>query len=774
MLTNRAAAIKGGESGAAIVPGEPDESLLVEAINYDSYEMPPSGKLAQKDIDLLRRWIQAGAIYSPNSEMEPAPVAHGSPQVTAQARKFWSFRTVERPAVPHVKFEGWVRNPIDSLVLSRLESAGLRPAAPASKEVLLRRAYYDLTGLPPTPAEVEAFLADDSPDAYARVIDHLLESPHYGEKWGRHWLDLVRYAETNSYERDGAKPHVWRYRDYVIRSLNADKPYDQFILEQLAGDELDQVTQDSIIATGYYRLGIWDDEPSDPQQAFFDDLDDIIMTTGQTFLGLTINCARCHDHKLDPIPQADYYRFSAFFRNIRRYGDRGPHTVLASSVREIGTESERQKYHEQVTAYEEELRKVDDEIKQIERKVRPRLVGVERDEFKREANRVAVLKEKVPDALSQVEYDKYVDLFQLRERLRKEKPAGAEQALCVKERGPNPLPTHILIRGNAHAEAAEVQPGFPSVLVSAGAAVPQPRPTSESTGRRRVLAEWIASPDNPLTARVMANRIWQHHFGRGLVASSNNFGFQGDPPTHPDLLDWLAAELVDGGWRLKRLHKLIMMSSTYQMSSQENKLAEETDPRNDLFWRFNMRRLTAEEIRDSILAVNGSLNAEKMYGPSIYTEIPREVLAGQSRPGAGWGSSSPEDRVRRSIYIHVKRSLVPPELTNFDFADTDTPCPVRFATTQPTQALGMLNSKLINDQARVLANFVKQTVGSDRDRQVEFALSRVLQRQPSEKEVARGVDLIERLQTQDNVAGDEALKHFCLVALNLNEFVYLD
>ncbi len=350
---------------------------------------------------------------------------------------------------------------------------------------------------------------------------------------------------------------------------------------------------------------------------------------------------------------------------------------------------------------------------------------------------------------------------------------GTARALSVSEAGPRAPDTFILLRGNPHARGEKVTPGFPQVLQQASPVLPTAAPQARSSGRRRVLADWLASPQNPLTARVIANRIWQHHFGRGIVRSPNDFGLQGTPPTHPLLLDWLASQLVDGGWRLKRIHKLIMLSATYQMSSRGNDQALRKDPQNDFFWRFDMRRLTAEEIRDSILAVNGRLNL-KMGGPGIYEQIPQEVMAGQSRPGTNWGTSDERQRARRSVYIHVKRSLITPILEQFDLADTDFTCPVRFATTQPTQALGMLNSGFVNQQARVFALRLQREAGDRPADQVRLGLQLATQRQPTAGEVARGVDLIRQWQAEDGVQPAQALEYFCLATLNLNEFLYLD
>ena len=571
---------------------------------------------------------------------------------------------------------------IDTFIAERLRQKGLPVPKAATRRALIRRVTYDLTGLPPTPEAVEAFVNDPSAQAWENLVDRLLESPHYGEKWGRHWLDLVRFAETNSYETDEAKPNAWRYRDYVIRAFNSDKPYNQFIREQLAGDELPDSGADGLIATGFYRLGIWDNDPADKELALYDQLDDLVATTGQVFLGLTVDCARCHDHKIDPISQREYYSLLAFFRNIHPYRNGG------------GT----------------------DEVP---------LPG-----------------------------DKQV------------------KALAVTELGPVAPVTHLLRRGNPGSLVEEVQPGFPGVL---GASVPivTPPASGRSSGRRRALADWIASPDNPLTARVIVNRVFQHHFGRGLVRTPSDFGVQGSLPTHPELLDWLAGYFIQEGWSLKRLHRLILTSQSYQASATPTAEALKADPANDLFSRFDMRRLTAEEIRDSVLWVGGSGNP-RMYGPGMYVALPKEVLASQSVPGKGWGNSPKVEQARRSIYIHVKRSLLSPVLLSFDLAETDRSTPVRFATTQPTQALGMLNGSFFNEQARVLADRIRAEVGSQPRAQVRWALHRVTTRPPSDLEISRGVALLELLTSEEGLGATAALDAFCLLAFNLNEFLYLE
>jgi hypothetical protein len=766
-LTSRAEVLKGGGRGPAVSLDKPDDSLLLKAINHadEHLKMPPRRKLARGQIDVLARWVRMGLPWS------GTPVARrGPPKVDEKARSFWAFRPVVRPAVPEVKASSWCRNPIDNFLLAKLESAKLKPAPPAGKVELLRRVHYDLTGLPPTPEEVDAFLKDDRPDAYERLVERLLASPAYGEKWARHWLDLVRYAESNSFERDGAKPFVWRWRDYVIDSLNSDKPYDEFVREQLAGDELDRVTPEGVIATGYYRLGIWDDEPADPAQALYDELDDIASTTGQVFLGLTVGCARCHDHKIDPFPQKDYYRLLAFFRGIRSYGVRSPESVADASLRTLDLPVRDEGGRRLRAEHARREAEVAREMKKIEDQVRPSLSGVEKEEFQYDSNRVRILKAHVPGKVSRETFRRYLSLRRQRDRLRRA-PGALPQALCVKEVGPEARPTFVLPRGNPHARGEKVEPGFPSVLTSKAPSLPKPDPKRKTSGRRRVLAEWVASADNPLTARVMVNRLWQYHFGRGIVRSSSNFGYQGTPPTHPELLDWLAGEFVRRGWSLKAMHRLMVTSGAYRMASRGDAKALAQDPENDLFWRFNTRRLAAEEVRDSILAACGNLNRATVGGPSVYPVIPKEVLAGQSMPGAGWKTSVAEDRARRSVYIHLKRSLAVPLLASFDAPDPDATCPVRFTTTQPTQALGLLNSDFLHEQARVFAESLGKEPGVEA--RVRKALGRVLQRAPSAAEVGRGAKLVRELE-DDGMRPAEALRCFCLLALNLNEFLYLD
>lgn len=774
-LTSRDTLLKGGDLGPVISTDDPAASLLLKAIHYkdDNLRMPPRQKLDDAAIAVLEQWVTHGAPW-PHADAFPTVAAEGAghagpPKVNETTKQFWSFKSFVRPEVPVVNQAHWGRNPIDAFVLQKLQAAGLSPSPPADKTALIRRAYYDLTGLPPTPAEVEAFLKDASPDAYEKLIDQLLASPRYGEKWGRFWLDLVRFAETNSFERDGVKPFAWRYRDYVIESFNQDKPYDQFVREQIAGDELDEVTPQTIIATGYYRLGIYDDEPADKIQARYDELDDIVATTGQVFLGLTINCARCHDHKLDPIPQRDYYRLMAFFHNVKPYSN-DEDAILTP----IAPQADVEAYLTEKEARQRRQAELRDQIKGIDELVIGRATEEEKPKLLGPGKNLRFFRKKLEHDFGKEQREQFDAARKELEKLQKaEDEPSVAQALSVRESGPVAPPTHILLRGSAHAEGDEVQPGFPEVLGAPEPVFAAPSAAARSSGRRKALADWLTRRDNPLTARVMVNRIWQQHFGKGIVHSASDFGMTGDKPTHPELLNWLASEFVDRGWSMKAMHRLIMTSEAYRMGSVATPDGLAKDAGNDLLWRFDMRRLMAEEIRDSILAVSGDLNL-KMGGPGAYPTMPPAVLAGQSVPGAGWGKSSAEEKARRSVYVHQKRSLVLPILASFDAADADFSCPVRLQTTQPTQALGMLNSAFMGEQAKRLAKRLGAETGETRDAQVRLGLRLTTLREPNAAQVERGMKLLESLQSEYKLSAQQALEQFALMVLNLNEFVYLD
>ncbi len=678
-VDSRAAILRGGELGPAVSLGEPAGSLILRAIRYDELEMPPGGKLPAREIAVLTRWVEQGLPWtSAKSRVTTAAVPERRPaqpaRAKAKAKDSWSYQPESRPPVPAVKNQGWCRTPIDAFVLAHLEAEGLAPAHPADHVQLIRRLRFDLTGLPPTPEEVDEFVADRAADAYERLVNRLLESPQHGEAWGRHWLDLVRYGETNGYERDSAKPLAWRYRDYVIDALNHDKPYDRFVREQIAGDEIAPGEPEPLIATGFYRLGIWDDEPADRALAHYDGLDNVLSTAGQVFLGMSINCARCHDHKVDPISQREYYQLLAFFADV-----------------------------------------TDQDGKNLKRAV------------DRTGRRIDVM--------------------------------------CVSDRGR--ADTHVLLRGNPNLRGDAVEPGVPAVLADHAPAF------ADGPGKRRALAEWLTDPRNPRTARAFVNRLWQYHFGRGIVPTSNDFGGLGERPSHPELLDWLAAEFMAGGWSIKRIHRLIVLSSTYRMSSRGSTEGLAVDPSNRWMWRFPMRRLGAEEIRNAVLCASGTLNL-KAGGPSIYPPIPRAVLAGQSVPGQGWKTSPPAEASRRSVYVHIKRSLLVPILAVHDAADTDTSCPVRYTTTVPTQALGFLNGEFSNEQAAHLALRIRREAPGGVEAQVRRAIRLTTAREPSSDEVRADADFIRRLMTNARLEPQAALKQYCLLLLNANEFVYLD
>jgi mono/diheme cytochrome c family protein len=733
----------------AIVRGDADASSLIARVTSEdeSERMPPEGDpLSAAEIAVLRGWIEQGAVWD----------------------KHWAFTPMARTDPPAVDDPAWSENPVDAFLLHSMSQAGLKPNPPADRATLIRRAYYDLLGLPPTASQVQEFVDDPDPRAFERLIDQLLDSPHYGERWGRHWLDLVRYAETNSFERDGEKPNAWKYRDYVIRSFNDDKPYDQFVREQLAGDELQEVTTETLTATGYYRLGIWDDEPADPLLAQYDELDDIIMTTGQVMLGLTLNCSRCHDHKIDPLPQKDYYSLVAMLGDVTSWGTRGDQ----QSNNQIDVSSP-----ELVTRYqqnEQSRNRIESTMQEIEQ------VGIAKmsatDQRATEGppkDRKKVLNEKLEENLSAeqwLEYRKLAD--ELKEVQQEASELPPRELVMGLGRCKQPEQTFVLYRGSPHSPSDPVEPDFPGIFQSPKPDLSQFVATDRSAGRRRVLAQWITSPENRLTARVMANRIWQFHFGRGLVRSSNNFGQLGTPPTHPALLDWLALQFIDDGWRIKSMHRRLMTSRAYQMSSESREDGQSIDPANDLFWRFDSRRLSAEEVRDTILAANGSLNRQ-VYGQSFYPSLSQEVLAGQSRPGSGWGQSSESEQNRRSLYIHVKRSLLTPLLTAFDFPDPDLTCEERFVTLQPGQALSLLNSEFIHQQAGRLADSIEPDSKQD-DEVVRRTVSAVLSRSATDEEVQAGRDLIATLQSEHGLERRRAIELYCLTVMNWNEFLFVD
>ena len=657
----------------------------------------------------------------------------------------WAFQPMVRVSVPSAESgeleANW--NPIDAFLSRGLATEGLTAAKEADRLTLIRRLAFDLIGLPPTIEETREFLADTRPNAYERLVDRLLASPHYGERWGRHWLDVVRYAETHGYERDDPKPNAWKFRDYVIKSLNEDKPYDRFLQEQLAGDELPDSTAETRIATGIHRLGLIDDEPADPVMDRFDQLDDIVKTVGTTFLGVTIHCARCHDHKFDPISQSDYYRLVAFFSPSKPY----IRDNLASISLPLSTDSEVRRVAELNTAIDRQIAAVRDRIG------------------------------KFPDT----EKGSREPLERLVGLLDGSRPAALPLALGLTDKGAAAEPTRLLIRGDAHKPGEEVQPGFLWVMDRQAPTI-IPGPQGATTGRRLALARWMTQPENSLTARVIVNRLWHYHFGRGIVGTPSDFGAMGEPPIHPELLDWLATQLQEHTWSLKAMQRLMVTSAAYRRSSQWNELAARVDPENTLLWRYTPHRLEAEPIRDAVLSASGTLNLS-FGGPSVMPPIDKAVLAGQSRPGSGWAVSGSNQAARRSVYVHVKRTLRLPELEVLDAADPNDPCPRRPVTTTAPQALSMINAQFMHDQARQFAHRLYQEFPANLNAQINRAFELTYSKSPSSQELEDARSFLtsheslvqQRPREQDRAdANIRALEAFCLILMNSNAFLTVD
>ena len=687
----------------------------------------------------------------------------------------WAFIPPRRPQVPRVKEVSWVRNPIDAFILARLEEQGLPHAALADRPTLLRRLTFELTGLPPTPDELDAFLADRSPLAYEHLVDRLLASPHYGERWGQHWLDLARFAETDGFEFDQARPDAWRYRDWVVQALNQDLPYDAFVRLQLAGDEARPGDPTAFIATGFNRcypdMVDLNDQGLRRQNA----LNDMTETTGLVFLGLTIGCARCHDHKFDPIRQTDFYSLQAFFTPAR-FRDDYP----------VASARDRDEYEQKAGPWQREIATVRASLIRLEapwrdllapgdptglndetaaafakalEELSPHEVELVFEALARDKRIKATLWPVVLDPITG--YTRRVLMKRL-ERLKAAAPRALPKARGIDEMGPKAPPTYLLRRGEFGAKGPEVSPAFPAVLCSSDAgAAPKPTSSGHSSGRRTALADWLLRPDHPLTARVMVNRLWRYHFGRGLVGTPSDFGTIGDEPTHPELLDWLATELIARGWSLKSMHRLIVTSAVYRQSSRFDGAGRTADPENFLLWRQNRRRLDGEAIRDSLLAVSGRLN-QAMGGPSVFPELPPELKRLSSK-GAVWPvSPRAEDRERRSLYVFVRRNLRYPFFEVFDRPDTNASCPQRAVTTIAPQALSLLNSQLAHDAARALAARLE---GSDRGEEIERLSVIVFGRSP---------DATERRMMSEFLSRDASLYHLSLALLNTNAFIYID
>jgi len=743
----------------------------------------------------------------------PADSDVAKPDANSKTGQFtrgsWPFKPLERPKVPQLtKLKGWARNPIDSFIGQKLETAGIQPSPPADKLTLLRRVTYDLTGLPPTPAEQSAFLADKSPDAYAKVVDRLLASPRYGERWAQHWLDLVRYSETEGFKHDGLRPDAHKYRDYVIRAFNDDLPYDRFIRQQLAGDELEPNNPEALVATGLVRLYPEDINASNMVQQRQEILDDITENTALTFMGLTVGCARCHDHKFDEIKQTDYYRLQACFA-----------AVLPNDETSLATKG-------QVEEYDHRMHEWDKATKPLRDAIDSQLAD-EREAAKQDAiaaydpetlaaintspeHRSCLQKELVALADEWIEsriaraykrcspeerkwYDKQMEELAKFDKL---KPDALPTAMSITDGDGQPPATCVLEGGNYLKPWQEVSPGFPEFL---GASQPEIKPTAEkpnSTGRRAALAEWLARPDNPMTARVMVNRIWEHHFGQGIVATPNDFGAMGGSPSHRELLDWLATELVADGWHLKPLHRLIVLSAAYCQSSKVDPAsaiqaaAMAADAANDLLWHARRQRLEGEEVRDAQLDVSGQLNL-RMYGPSAQPELPK-VLADTRY---GWDTDQmAADRNRRSIYVLAKRNMRLPILAAFDQPDMQNSCPRRSCTITAPQALELLNGELTQDAARAWGGKLLSKFGDNKTWLVREAYREAYGRLPRESEVKAAERFVDEqaaeiaaekkpldekelptpMPQKIDRAKAAAIVDFCHAIMCSNEFLYLD
>ncbi len=767
-LDLREMALAGGENGPVIVPGKPEQSLLVEAIRWESYEMPPSGKLSETQIATLTEWIRLGApMPKDHGGGSGVPVRQARGVITDQDRQWWAFQPIRRGAGvwPALENDTWSRSPVDRFLVARMQAEGLAPAPQADKRTLIRRATYDLVGLPPTPEAIDEFVNDERPDAYERLIDRLIASPQHGEHWARHWLDLVRYAESDGYKHDAYRPETWRYRDYVIRSLNNDKPYSRFVLEQLAGDEADPDDPDALIATLYLRLGIYEYNQRDVRNQWSIILNDLTDVTADVMLGLGMSCARCHDHKFDPILQKDYYKLQAYFAPIL-----WRENVPAATPEELA------EYHRQFAVWEAATAEIREQIATIEDPIRAASMRTTRVKFTDD-----LLEMLAKPASERTPYEAqlaYLIEFQVTDgegkadvgaKLKGEKKEHwlklKSELAALDHLRPRPIPfipsvtdvgpiaPEVTIPGRRDTEP--IEPGPLTVLDSSHHA---PRDanvltrsvrTTMTTGRRTALAQWIASEGNPLPSRVLANRLWQHHFGRGLCEAPSDFGRLGEPPSHPELLDYLACELLDHGWSLKRLHRQMLTSAAYRQASHGHQVAASAakDPANKWFARMTVRRLAAEQIRDAAMAASG------------------ELLADVGGAAQDWNKSG-----RRSVYLKVLRNAQDTTLQVFDAPDGIFTTPVRNVTTTPTQSLYLINGPWMLRRAQAFARQLNANSSATMDERIATAYKTALGRRPTAEESAAALEFLQNHSDKDA----DALTDWCHVLLNSSEFLYVD
>ena len=745
-LRTRESMLRGGKSGPAFVPGKPDESLILKKIHEG--KMPPRRKVVSvsvkpmepREIVLLTQWIELGA------PITDPPL--GKPQsLSEEDRNFWAFKPPKHLSPPKLN-EARIGNPIDAFMLRSLKMKGLDFSAEANRQTLIRRATFDLTGLPPTPGEVQGFLQDNSPEAYAKLIDRLLSSPHYGERWGRYWLDLAGYSDSDGgQDSDRIRDHAWRYRDYVIKAFNEDKPYDRFLMEQLAGDELakpgsvpDEVLAENLTATGFLRMS--SDYTFANITGFVPDRIEVIdremEVLSSVVLGLTMKCTKCHEHKFDPIPQEDYYRLLATFKGaydehdwMRPRDGGGPSYSVPWPTRQLPLPG----IHAKWKTHEEEINQAIAKLKAN---------GGEK---------------KNKDAIKKLEG--------------KRRPEPFIRALW--DRG-EPSPQYALIRGNYLRPGALVQAGIPAILSNPNKPFsPRPPwPKAKKTGRRLAFAQWVAQPNHPLTARVMVNRIWKHHFGNGIVRTLDDFGNAGARPTHPDLLDWLATEFSRRKWSIKAMHRLIMTSATYRQSSATNPRREKLDPENKLLSRMNLQRLDAEALRDSLIHVAGQLNEKSRGGKPDGINARKDGLITVPRGPNGW---------RRSIYVLQRRTQIPTLLTTFDLPRMEPNCVKRPESTVAPQALHLLNDATVNQLA---GHFSRRLIRETKDTSAQLtrAYWLALSRAPTNEELQSDRSTLEQLSAQwkkelgkkgtVEAIHEKALTNYCRALLNSSEFLYID
>jgi hypothetical protein len=752
-LDSREAVLRGGDSGVVVRPGQPDESLLIRAVRHgERLQMPPKKKLPPRAIADLAAWVRMGLPWPGSTVVAKAPSA------PSKDADFWAFRPPVQPPLPAVRDAAWPSAAVDRFVLAALETKGLRPAAQADKRTLLRRVTFDLTGLPPTPEEVELFARDDAPDAFSRVVERLLASPGYGEKWGRHWLDVARYADSNGMDENLAQANAWRYRDWVIRAFNHDMPYDQFVREQIAGDRLpatDRTAEhDHLIATGFLSLGPKMLAEDDPVKMEMDIIDEQVDTIGRTFLGMTLGCARCHDHKFDPITMADYYALAGIFKSTRTMEH--CRVVARWFERPLLTPDLECRLKE----HDDRIARFRTAIDQLSRAAKDKLAGAAgKGASKPAADPEAAFPAETKAALAKLRAELTA--------LEKSRP-DVPRTMAVTEGTAADLCIHL--RGNHLTLGREVPRRFPEVMRHG-----ETQPLARKQSGRLELAQWLTQPGHPLTARVLVNRVWHWHFGQGIVRSTDNFGNLGDRPDNQPLLDWLAVEFVHRGWSIKELHRLIVLSQTYQMSGSRDDRAALIDPDNRLLSYFPRRRLEAEELRDALLAVSGRLD-RILYGSLLQTPNFQYVASTFSVNSTNYATN------RRSVYLPVVRSALYDPFQVFDFPDPSTANGQRVSTTVAAQALFLMNGELVREQTRHMAAGLLARGDPDEVARVAAAYQSVFGRAPSGAEISRALDFTRRLEAQWAVekvadAGERRLRAWqglCRVLVSTNEFLYVE